>query len=235
MIELHHGDNVAVLPEILAGLGERRINAVITDPPYGVSHVSAFAKVDTKNQRPIEGDADPAKAIENFYAVMDAVIPHLADEADIYVFTSWKVVDLWVEACKLLAPQDLRYQNLLVWEKGWPGLGDLEANWPLSVEFIIYLKKGRRPINSRRSSVLAFDKPVPSAQIHPTEKPVDLLMELLKQSTEPGDLVLDPWAGSGSLLEACRLSGRDAIGIEIDEEFYNRTSERLSVQTLSFG
>lgn len=231
-IELHHGSNLELLPEILANLNGRRIDAIITDPPYGVGHISGFAKVDTKNQRAIQGDDNPTEALDQFYKVMDLLVPHLADEADVYVFTSWKVIDLWVEACQLVAAKELRYCNLLVWEKGWPGLGDLEANWPLSVEFIIYLKKGRRPINSRRSSVLAFDKPVPSQQIHPTEKPVDLLMELLKQSTKPGDLVVDPWAGSASLLDACRLSERDAIGIELDDEFYRRANNRLSQQTL---
>ena len=234
MIELHQGNNLELLPGILDRLAGRPINAIITDPPYGVAHVSAFAKVDTRNQRPIEGDDDPSAAIDSFLAVMDLVVPHLAEQADVYVFTSWKVIDLWVEACKTLSSSGLHYSNVLTWEKGWPGLGDLEANWAFSSEFILYLKKGRRPIRSRRPSVLAFDKPTPAQQIHPTEKPVDLLMELIQQSTDPGDLVLDPWAGSASLLDACRLVDRDAIGIELDAEFARRAHERLSQQTLSF-
>lgn len=231
-VSLFHGSNVDLLPGIIDDLNGRPINGIITDPPYGVAHVSGFAKVDKRNQRPIEGDADPAAAIEHFHRVMEIVVPNLAENADVYIFTSWKVIDLWVDACRNI--DGLSYQNLLVWEKGWPGLGDLEANWALSAEFIMYLKKGRRPIRTRRSSVLAFDKPVPSKQIHPTEKPVDLLMELVQQSTDPGDLILDPWAGSASLLDACRFTGRDAIGIELDPEFYFRASERLSFQTLSF-
>lgn len=234
MIELIHGKNTDHLPRVLEDLKGRKINSIITDPPYGVDHVSSFAKVDKKNQKKIEGDGDVASALEHFYEVMDLLIPHLADEADVYIFTSWKVIDHWVDACRLLGKQGLNYTNILVWEKGWPGLGDLEANWPFSCEFILYLKKGRREIVERRSSVLAFDKPVPSQQIHPTEKPVALLQKLLMQSTNPGDLLIDPWAGSGSLLEACRLSGRDAIGIEMDSEFYERAQKRLSVEMLSF-
>lgn len=234
MIELHHGSNLDLLPGILDSLDGRSINAIITDPPYGVSHVSAFAKIDTKNQRRIEGDDNPLDAIEHFMSVIDLLIPHLAEHADIYVFTSWKVIDLWIDACRKLSDRGISYSNVLTWEKGWPGLGDLEANWAFSTEFILYLKKGRRIIKSRRSSVLSFDKPAPTQQIHPTEKPVDLLMELIQQSTEKGDLLLDPWAGSASLLDACRLTERDGIGIELDNEFYERANKRLSLQTLSF-
>lgn len=70
--------------------------------------------------------------------------------------------------------------------------------------------------------VLRYATPVGTARFHPTQKPVDLLSMLIEQYTQPGELVLDPFAGSGSTLKAAQLTGRRAIGIEMDEEYCRR-------------
>lgn len=68
--------------------------------------------------------------------------------------------------------------------------------------------------------------------IHPTEKPVDLLDPLIRYACPPGGLVVDPFAGSGSTLDAARQSGRRAIGIEANEEYAEAAVRRLSALTL---
>jgi site-specific DNA-methyltransferase (adenine-specific) len=70
--------------------------------------------------------------------------------------------------------------------------------------------------------------------IHPTEKPVPLLLPLIEYACPPGGLVIDPTAGSGSALDAARCSGRRAIGVEIDGETAREAARRLSQGTL-FG
>jgi site-specific DNA-methyltransferase (adenine-specific) len=68
--------------------------------------------------------------------------------------------------------------------------------------------------------------------LHPTEKPLGILDPLIRYACPPGGLVLDPFAGSGSTLDAARQCGRRAIGIEINEEYAEAAARRLSNLTL---
>lgn len=68
--------------------------------------------------------------------------------------------------------------------------------------------------------------------IHPTEKPLGIVEPLLRYSTDRGDLVLDPFAGSGAVLDAARQNGRHAVGIEANERYAEAAARRLSQGSL---
>ena len=64
-------------------------------------------------------------------------------------------------------------------------------------------------------------------RFHPTEKPLDLYMWIIENYAKPGDKILDPMAGSANSLRACRLTGHDYVGFEIDPEYYEKAKARL--------
>lgn len=229
-VEFYHQDSRTVEWATLAPL----VKCVITDPPYGVDHVSGFAATEKgkKFANPIEGDLTLNQALVLFNSVMGGMQVAFAEEVELYVFTNWKVLQPFIDSVNDLA--DVEVKNVLVWEKGWPGLGDLDGNWANSTELIIYAKKGRRPIPKRRPSVIAIDRLPSSKMIHPTQKPVELLQVLLEMSTDPGDLVVDPFGGSASTARACREMGRSCVSFEKDKLFFDRAQDLLSQRSL-FG
>jgi site-specific DNA-methyltransferase (adenine-specific) len=90
-----------------------------------------------------------------------------------------------------------------------------------------YVDDGQRLARS-----VLYVKSMQRVAIHPTEKPLGILTPLLEYACPEGGLVLDPFAGSGSTLDAARQSGRRAIGIEAREEYCEAAARRLSALTL---
>ena len=64
-------------------------------------------------------------------------------------------------------------------------------------------------------------------KVHPTQKPLDLLKRLIEIFTDPGDVVIDPCAGSGSTLRAAFETGRNSYGFEVDKGFYKAAQEKM--------
>lgn len=233
MNQIWHGDSRKLVSSIT-----EPINCLILDPPYGVSFKSYRAELPKGKEfvRPIEGDADLAGALSLFSEVFIACSEKTADNCDAYLFSRWDVVDHWIQLVRDELPiaTGFRYKMLLIWDKGIPGMGDIDGNWGCGHEIILYLKKGRRDMPYRRSSIIAVNKLGAKQHIHPTEKPVKLMQELINISTEPGDLVVDPFSGSGSAVVAAQNLGRNAIGIETDLEHVRRSRERLLQKAMVF-
>lgn len=81
--------------------------------------------------------------------------------------------------------------------------------------------------NKHPKSILTFPKPHPSVSVHPTEKPIELLEFLIKSFSDPNDLVLDFTMGSGSTVIATLNTNRRAIGIELDDKYFNIAKDRI--------
>lgn len=220
-VTLYHGDCRDVLPRI-AG----RADLVLADPPYGVQYVSSWRTRTDALRVPIAEDAD-LNALRDALPLLDQL---LQEDRHAYLFAAALRIGECIEAIQA----QWQVKNVLIWDKGDAGtVGDLEAGYAWTWEPIIYATKGRRALNGPRPrAIYRYDWSGTRDPVHPTVKPVGLLRWLINKSTKPGELVVDPFAGSGTTLRAAKDLGRRAIGIELEERYCHAAVQRLAQQVL---
>jgi adenine-specific DNA-methyltransferase len=226
--DIWHGDSIEKCEVFQKN---KKVSSVITDPPFGVNNLSNMANTEAgkKYARKIANDESPEIAIKTFKSVMDVLLPATKDESSAYVFTSYQVLSDWmVMTDEFMPTHGFQRKAVLVWEKDGPGMGDLECPWGMGSEFILFFEKGRREKTAkRRNNVIHIPQVRPDKLIHPHEKPTPLLELLIKASTREGELVVDPFGGSGSLVRAARNCNRSAVAIEYDENNWTLAKEKL--------
>lgn len=119
-----------------------------------------------------------------------------------------------------------KFQQIIVWKKNNATPNKYYLN---NAEFILMLRKGKaKNINYMGTkNVLEINNILGGNKKHPTEKPVELMEILIKNSSNEGDLVIDPFMGAGASGIACKNLNRNFIGIEIDEKYFNIAKERI--------
>jgi len=118
-----------------------------------------------------------------------------------------------------------RFHNLLPWDKGTV----TPNRWYMkNCEFVGFFFKGRAKNINNCSAKALVKYPQVDETNHPTEKPVGLMKYYIENSTQAGEVVIDPFMGVGSTGVACVKSGRKFIGIEIDKKWFDIACERIS-------
>ena len=147
----------------------------------------------------------------------------LKNKAHCYIMiNSRNLKDLQVEAEKV----GFKFQNLLIWDKG-----NVTPNqyYMGGYELILMLRKGgAKPINNMGTSNIIKIPNIIGKKQHPTEKPIKLMEILIENSSNEGDVVMDPFMGSGSTAKAADNLKRKFIGSEIDETYFNITLNRFN-------
>lgn len=196
--------------DVLPTLPSASIDAVITDPPFGVRYRD-------RSGRTIANDDDPASILGAFADIGRVLKPNTF----CICFYGWNRIDAFFHAWR---EAGLRPIGHLVWTKTYASSTRfLEARH----EQAYLLTKGNPP----RPSV-----PLPDVQpweysgnfSHPTEKAVGILTPLVEAFAPPGGVVLDPFAGSGSTLVAAALTGRHYLGIELEANYCRHAERRLA-------
>jgi adenine-specific DNA-methyltransferase len=214
---------------------KKKVACVITDPPFGVDNLSNSAvTVEGKaNATKILNDETPEQAISIFQDVMDVLLPCTLPDSDLYIFTAHQVLREWLDVADSLSRHGFKRSAILVWEKDGPGMGDTRArSWGQGMEFILFLKKGRREAtDQRRNGILYVPQERPHLLFHPHQKPTALIELFIKHSTNPGDLIVDPFGGSGSTVRAARNLNRHGIGIELDPDRHAKAKRKLDEES----
>ena len=215
--------------QVLAG---DKADLIFTDPPYNVpidGHVCGAGSIKHEEFAMATGEMSPAQ-FEAFLAqVFDRLIYASRDGSIHYVCMDWRHMH------EILAAGESRYsalKNLCVWAKDNGGMGSLYRS---QHELVFVFKNGEAPhINNvelgrhgrnrtnvwRYAGVNSFRKDrLKDLADHPTVKPTPLIADAIQDCSNRGDLVLDPFGGSGSTLLAAEETGRRAALIELDPKY----------------
>lgn len=203
--------------EILKSLQDNSIDIILTDPPYGIeykSNRSEDSNAITKRGLLNDGKKEAFELLENTCKIL---VDKTSKDSHLYFFCSWSVFSDF----ERIIGKYFTIKTPIVWDKGNKGSGDLENDWGNQTELIIYCVKGKKNINYRKGNVLSIPKIHSSRLVHPTQKPVELIKEILEVSALKNDFIVDPFMGSGSTIKACNEMNLKCLGIELDKEMFN--------------
>ena len=214
---IYHGDCLEIIPDLPTA------DLVIADPPYSLG-------VSSDLRGKVNPWADACNSSLWFAAWFSAVRKRLRQSGAMWAFLSWRsLVTYQKAACDIRWP----IESMLVWDKQWIGPGGSRGLRP-SYEMVALLGMPGFALRDRglpdiRRCQWSSHKP----NLHPAEKPTDLLAWLVGESVESEGLVLDPFVGSGSTLIAARDMGCRAIGIEHDEAWCEVAADRCRQSVLT--
>ena len=190
-----------------------KANLLLQDPPYNVAYEGGTAEHLT-----IQNDNMDDAAFFNFLTdAFKCAIEVMVPGASFYIFHADSEGYNFRGACQMAG---LQVRQCLVWKKDSLVLGRQDYQW--EHEPILYGWKDGAAHNwysdRKQTTVLEFGRPKRS-ELHPTTKPVEMLVYLIKNSSKRGELVADFFGGSGSTLIAAEQTGRKAYLMELDEKY----------------
>lgn len=181
----------------------KKADMVFTDPPYGYEYERHI-----ENPR-FEMIMNDDKILDFFPQVSSFV------RGFVFVCTMWKVLDKWIPLFKKYFP----LSNMLIWDKGGGGLGDLTTTFSSDYEIILCSHNKGQITGKRLGSIWRINKDSGTGYSHPTQKPVALSAMAISAVTIEGDSVLDLFGGSGTTLIAAEQLGRKCYMMELDPHY----------------
>jgi DNA modification methylase len=205
---------------------------VVTDPPYGVGYAdkNAFLNAADKGNRiqtDIAGDHGSKSDIQEMwrmaFANMNTV---MAPGAVVYCFMP-QGGDQMMMMMMMMMGAGIEPRHELIWLKNNHVLGRSDYNY--KHEPILYAWKagGHKFYGDFQTSVIEVNKPQKS-DLHPTMKPVELIVILVNNSSQRGEILYEPFSGSGTTLVAAEQTGRVCYGMEIAPEYVAVTLQRCA-------
>ena len=212
--------------ELMKDIEDQTIDCVVVDPPYRLNKRTGSMTSTSKSEKwqGLIKAGDKRAGIMNdilFSEWLPLVYNKMKSQSHIYIFVNDKnLADLMNEMNKV----GFGIHNVLVWKKN----NATPNRWYMkNGEFIVFGRKGKaKPINNLGSKSIIEINNIRN-KIHPTQKPIELLQMLITNSTDRGDVVFDPFMGSGSTGIACLNTNRRFIGMELDEHYFEVASKQI--------
>lgn len=220
-IKLLQGDCL----ELMKDIEDKSIDLIVTDPPYKIETSGGGLYTQSDKQY-----------IKELTSMKDGFDPLILDEMcrvmkkiNIYFFCSQKQI---MQLLDYFVTKRKCNWNIISWHKTNP-VPACGNKYLTDTEFILFFReKGVRIYGSYDTKRTYYATPLNQKEKklygHPTVKPVDILNNLIINSSIENDLVLDPFMGSGSTGVACKNTNRNFIGMELDENYFNIGKERIN-------
>lgn len=206
--KIYLGDSLNIMKE----LPDKSVDLVLTDVPYNISRKSnGLRKLDY-------GEWDKQRGMERFW--IKEIIR--VSRGTVIVFCGNEQLSLFARKLRTSGFST----RSLVWHKSNPTVINCNRLYVPSTELAVYGKLPKATYNQKYKHNI-FEYPAVRNRIHPNQKPLPLFRELILDTTKEGDLVLDPFSGSGVTAIACLEMNRKFICIERDEKFYNESLKRM--------
>lgn len=215
---LHRGDAV----EYLRSFPAESVDLLITDPPYESleKHRAVGTTTRLKHSKSSSNDWFAIFPNSRFPELFSAVHRVLKKHSHFYLFCDQETMFVAKPAAEAAG---FRFWKPLIWDKQKIGMG---YHYRSRYELILFFEKGKRRLNDLGiADVISASR---IARGYPTEKPAAVSDVLIRQSSEPGQLVVDPFMGSGSVGVAALGQGRAFAGNDVAEPSLALATERLT-------
>lgn len=229
---IYHGDCF----ELIRGIPDNSIDLVVTDPPYDI-HTDPGKTVGNKIGKSLKGIdrvvAERSKIVDGYGIVeLGNELVRVMKNINAYFWCSKKQIpdymDFYVgrHKCKF---------DILFWGKTNP-IPTYNKKYMTDVEYCLFFHKDAylQPQSYEDASLFYIDQlnVKDKAELkHPTIKPLPMIERLVRNSSHKGEVVLDPFMGSGTTAVACIRNERRYVGFEIDDEYYSIASARIENET----
>ena len=206
-----------------------KVNAIVTDPPYGISRKNNLHTM--RNRQGVDfgewdKNFDPTSWLKAAYDLLD-------ENGSMIIFCGFRQLSTITDALEALGCE---VKDQCVWIKSNPMPRNIGRRYVGGIEnFIWAVKSPKSKWVFNKSSDKPYERSVYESPVlagsertsHPTQKPLSIMKRIIELHTNKGDVVLDPFMGSGSTGVAANELEREFIGIELDATWYNLATTRL--------
>ena len=226
-MKLYNADSYALIAQMREN--KLRVHHIITDPPYNISKPNNFPSMRQRRQGVDFGVWDKGFDLVSW---IPQYVEILDKNGSMIVFCSYRFISLIAQA---LESSNMLVKDILIWQKSNPMPRNITRCYVQDLEFAVWaVKSGAKWVFNKPSDMpylrSIFTHSLVSGKEklgHPTQKSLKLMKDLIQIHTNPNEIVLDPFMGSGSTGAACLELGREFIGIEKDKKFFTMAQKRL--------
>lgn len=229
-LEIFNADAYEKVNELIAA--GVKVDHIITDPPYNISKDNNFGTMKNPRAGVDFGNWDRGKF--DLYSWVPEYAKLLNKNGSMIIFCSYRFISYIIDALES-EETGMVVKDILVWQKSNPMPRNINRRYVQDMEFAIWaVKKSAKWVFNKPD-----DKPYLRAMFttslvsgseklgHPTQKSLRLMEDIVLIHTNPDELILDPFMGSGSTGEAALKSGRRFMGIEFEKEYFEMAKKRL--------